>query len=245
MFFVSLAVVGVFNIIFNLGLAFIMKIFGQGAVAEQVILADTIASPFFIPMLVVLLFVSMVVFSYADISGGFIKNIAGQIPNKSSLIISKFIVIGVHNLMFFAVGSLTNMIGKLIVIGMGMAQLADPGNIAAALLTLLLKWLLSMAIAAILLFVTNGIRNKVLGSVIGVIIGTGSLSLAYMGLSTAVDNIFHTENFNLAMYMPDTLMNNVSVAANTAVINAVIVSVVCIAIFLTLTIKVFNSRDIK
>ena len=49
-----------------------------------------------------------------------------------------------------------------------------------------------MAISAILIFVTNGVKNKVLATVIGVIIGTGSLSLAYMGLSVAIDNIFHT-----------------------------------------------------
>ncbi len=245
MFFVSLAVIGVFNILLNIGMAFIAKLFTQGMGNAEVVLSDIISTPFYIPILVVLMFVSMVVFSYADIAGGYIKNIAGQLPNKSNLIFSKFIVIGVHNLMFIAVGSLTNTIGTLVTTSTGMAQLSYVGNVSAALLTLLLKWLLSMAIAAILLFVTNGIKNKVLGSVIGVIIGTGSLGLAYMGLSTAVDNIFHTENFDLAMYMPDSLLNSVNVAANTAIINAVVVSVVCIAIFLTLTVKVFNSRDVK
>lgn len=245
MFLISLAVVAAFNILLNIGLAFIVKLFTQGMGNTPVVLSDSVSSPFYISMLVVLMFVSMVVFSYADIAGGFIKNIAGQLPNKSNLIFSKFIVIGVHNLLFIAVGSLTNTIGALITTSTGMAQFAYTGDIPAALLTLLLKWMLSMAVASILLFVTNGIKNKVLGSVIGVIVGTGSLGLAYMGLSTAVDNIFHTENFNLAMYMPDSLMNSVNVAANTAVINAVIVSVVCTAIFLTLTVKVFNSRDVK
>lgn len=245
MFLISLAVVAAFNILLNIGLAFIVKIFTQGMGNTPVVLSDSVSTPFYISMLVVLMFVSMVVFSYADIAGGFIKNIAGQLPNKSNLIFSKFIVIGVHNLLFIAVGSLTNTIGALITTSTGMAQFAYTGDIPAALLTLLLKWMLSMAVASILLFVTNGIRNKVLGSVIGVIIGTGSLGLAYMGLSTAVDNIFHTKDFNLGMYMPDSLMNSVNVAANTAVVNAIIVSVVCTAIFLTLTVKVFNSRDVK
>ena len=45
--------------------------------------------------------------------------------------------------------------------------------------------------------------------------------------------------------MPDTLFNAVSVGTNTAVINAVIVSLVCIAIFMTLTVKVFDRSDVK
>ncbi|MEE0952827.1 MAG: hypothetical protein U0L60_02340, partial [Ruminococcus sp.] len=111
--------------------------------------------------------------------------------------------------------------------------------------TLLLKWMLSMALASILMVVTIGIKNKILASIIGVIIGTGSLSLAYMGLNTAANAVFHAEGFNLGEFMPDVLFNSVSVATNTAVINAVIVSLVCIAIFMTLTVKVFDRSDVK
>lgn len=73
----------------------------------------------------------------------------------------------------------------------------------------------------------------------------GQLGLVYMGLSSAVTNIFKTEGFNLAMYMPDGLMGVVNVSANTGVLNTVIVSVVCIALFFALTIRIFNTRDIK
>ena len=127
----------------------------------------------------------------------------------------------------------------------GMLQLTDDGKIMAAIATLLLKWLLSMAITAILMFVTNGIKNKVLATVTGVIIGTGALSLAYLGLNAAVSNIFHTQSFDLNMYMPDSLLNSVNVGANIAVINAIIVSLVCIVLFMALTVKVFKSRDVK
>ena len=102
-----------------------------------------------------------------------------------------------------------------------------------------------MAISAILIFVTNGVKNKVLATVIGVIIGTGSLSLAYMGLSVAIDNIFHTQGFDLGMYMPDALLNSVNVGAGVAVVNAIVVSLVCIVLFMALTVTVFGRRDIK
>ena len=121
---------------------------------------------------------------------------------------------------------------------------ADP-LIINGVLTLLLKWLLSMAICSILLLLTTGVRNKTLAAIVGVIFGTGTLGLVYMGLSSAVTNIFKTEGFNLAMYMPDGLMGVVNVSANTGVLNTVIVSAVCIALFFALTIRIFNTRDIK
>lgn len=154
-------------------------------------------------------------------------------------------VIGIHNFIFLAVGSLTNALGNLAMSATGMLQLTDDGKIGAAIMTILLKWLLSMAIAAILLFVTNGVKNKVLATVIGVILGTGTMSLAYMGLNTAISNIFHTQSFDLGMYMPDALFNSVNVGANVAVINAIVVSLVFIVLFMALTVKVFKSRDVK
>ena len=245
MFLVSLSVVAVFNIVLNVVLTIVTKLFIPVANTPSEALSTVIATPFFLAIFIILMFASVVTFSYADIANGYIKNIAGQLPNKGSLIISKFIVIGVHNLVFLAVGSLTNLIGYFILSALGMVTLVNDGQIGAAILTLLLKWLLSLAISTILLFVTNGIKNKVLASVVGVIVGTGSLGLAYAGLNMAIANLFHTEGFNLAEYMPDTLMNTVSVPAGTAVINAIVVSVICISIFLTLTVKVFNSRDVK
>lgn len=248
MFYISLSIVAVFNILLNVALTSISKFFmasvASGESIKPFALTEAIASPFYVPLFVILMFASVVNFFYADISGGFIKNIAGQLPRKSNLIFSKYIVSGVHNLVFFIVGSLTHVIGYLILSATGMVTLTNDGQIAAALVTLLLKWLLSMAITAILLFVTNGIKNKVLASVVGVIIGTGSLGLAYMGLSSAINNVFHAD-VNVADYTPDSLMNSVNVATNTAVINALIVSLICIALFLGLTVKVFNSRDVK
>lgn len=244
MFIISLSVIAVFNIILNILIAVFSKLFG-GAAVEPTLLSSTITSPFILPLFIIVMFASMINFSYADIVGGYIKNLAGQLPNKSKLIVSKFIVIGIHNFIFLFVGALTNLVSTIVLSAAGMISLIYDGAIPAAVFTLFLKWMLSMAISSILLFVTNGIKNKVLASVTGVIIGTGALGLAYLGLNTAITNIFHTYDFNLQMYMPDTLFGSVDVTTNTAVINAIIVSLVCTIIFMALTIKVFNSRDIK
>ncbi len=240
MFFISLAVIGVFNILLNVGFTAAARFFVPTEVMPPATLTSSIVSPFYLPFFIILMFASLVSFSYADIANGYIKNIAGQLPHKSSTI-----VIGLHNLLFLAVGSLTNTLGNLMLSGMGMIHFVNDGMALQAILTLLLKWMLSMALASILMFVTIGIKNKILASIVGVIIGTGSLGLAYMGLSTAADTVFRTDGFDLGEFMPDTLFNAVSVGTNTAVINAVIVSLVCIAIFMTLTVKVFDRSDVK
>ncbi|MBQ2442121.1 MAG: hypothetical protein II498_02140, partial [Ruminococcus sp.] len=146
---------------------------------------------------------------------------------------------------FIAVSSLSMVLGNLIGSAFGTYTIEADPLIMNGVLTLLLKWLLSMAICSILLLLTTGVRNKTLAAIVGVIFGTGTLGLVYMGLSSAVTNIFKTEGFNLAMYMPDGLMGVVNVSANTGVLNTVIVSAVCIALFFALTIRIFNTRDIK
>ena len=233
MFLITLSVAAVFNILLTVGMAMLTKMFASAQAVTPTILSDVVSNPFVLPIFSILMFTSLISFSYADIAGGYIKNLA------------KFMVIGIHNFIFLAVGSLTNALGNLAMSATGMLQLTDDGKIGAAIMTILLKWLLSMAIAAILLFVTNGVKNKVLATVIGVILGTGTMSLAYMGLNTAISNIFHTQSFDLGMYMPDALFNSVNVGANVAVINAIVVSLVFIVLFMALTVKLFKSRDVK
>ena len=239
-FYITMGIVAFLNIVILTAIPLLTKMFAPGAEASVTKLSDIIANPFSIPWMIIAVFISMVSFSYADMANGYIKNIAGQIPRKSDTVVSKVAVIGVHNLIFIAVSSLSMVLGNLIGSAFGTYTIeADP------LIMNLLKWLLSMAICSILLLLTTGVRNKTLAAIVGVIFGTGTLGLVYMGLSSAVTNIFKTEGFNLAMYMPDGLMGVVNVSANTGVLNTVIVSAVCIALFFALTIRIFNTRDIK
>ena len=71
------------------------------------------------------------------------------------------------------------------------------------------------------------------------------MGLVYGGINAAVSGIFKVEGFDLSMYMPDSLLSSVNVTDNTGVINAVIVSAAFIAVFTALTVKVFNTKDIK
>ena len=56
---------------------------------KNINLSELIASPFIAKPILVLLFVSVISFTYADIANGYVKNIAGQLPRRGHTVISK------------------------------------------------------------------------------------------------------------------------------------------------------------
>ena len=115
-------------------------------------------------------------------------------------------------------------------------------DIPEGILTFFLKLLLMQSLCSILLFFTVGIKQKTAATVVGVVLGSGMLGLAYIGLNTAVHKIFNVESFNLNDYAPDSLLES---SGKLVAINALVVSVVIIAIFLPLTVKIFSKSDVK
>ncbi len=244
-FYISMAVVGAFNILFQIVPPIFVRFLAPSEPIHAQQVSDIVASPFTFTFLLILMVISIVSFSYADIANGYIKNIAGQVRNKSSIVYSKFIAVGVHNCIFMVVSALTSLLGAAIISAMGMMKLEMDGLMLQAFFTFFIKWMLSMAISAILMFFTTAVKNKTVATVIGVILGTGALGMVYFGLNQAIENIFHVENVEIQSYVPDQLINSVNAGTNIAVVNAIVVAVVCTVLFLVLTVKVFNSRDVK
>lgn len=245
LFKVSLIIVAALNILAGITFPLIMRLIpelSQAMTTTQ--LSSIISEPLTLSLLIILLFVSVVSFTYADFSNGFVKNLAGQVEKRSNLIFSNFVVIAIMNLIFIAAGSVTKIIGNVAGMAFG-AKIEVDGLILASIATLIIKWMLCVAISTILLFLTTGVRNKTLASIVGVVIGTGALGLVYFGLDSAISSVFKISNFSISNFMPDQLISSVNVGANVAVFNAIIAAVVCTAIFLALSVKTFNSRDIN
>ena len=98
---------------------------------------------------------------------------------------------------------------------------------------------------SIILFLTTGLRNKTLASVVGVLFSVSALGLLYMALNQLLSMV-GIKNFDVSNYAPDQLFNSqFDTAAIGAVINAIIVSVVFIGVFVGLTVAIFNKRDVK
>ena len=238
LFIILLIVTFVLNAMLIAALPMISSALGQEMSATD--LSGLLASPFSLGLLMIPVFISAASFLYLDFSGGYIKNIAGQFSDRGSLVFAKFIIIGVHNLIFFAVAALSAILASVATSGIVMDE-----AIGGGVLTLLLKWLLSLSLCTVLMFFAVGLKNKTLAVIMAVVFSTGSLSLLYMGINTGISALFKVENIDVGNYLPDSLMNSVNAITGDLVINAIIVAVVFIALFLWLTYMMFKKRDVK
>ncbi len=189
--------------------------------------------PLFNSMLAML---SLCAFYYGDQEGGYIKNIAGQMPRRGFTVLSKYIASIPHTLIFMAVGLIGNLAGTVI-----FRRIVIDGAVPDALRICFLRFLLFQGIAAILLLVTASLRSKSLGIVLSVLFGLGALSLFYGALETALHQIPFLKDFSFSPYMPDQLLQ--SPAPET--LPSILSGAVSIALFLPLSVHVFDRRDIK
>lgn len=238
LFIILLIVTFVLNAIFLASLPMISSALGAQMTATD--LSSILASPFALGLLMIPLFISAVSFLYLDFSGGYIKNIAGQLADRGSLVFAKFIMIGVHNLIFFAVTAISAVLAT----GLAGGIIVDAA-VGSGILTLLLKWLLSLSLCTVLMFFAVGLRNKTLAVIMAVVFSTGALSLLYMGVNTGISALFKVEDIDVGNYLPDALMNSVNAITGELVVNGIIVAVIFIGLFLWLTYMTFKKRDVK
>ena len=175
-------------------------------------------------------------FFYADMENGYIKNIAGQMPRRGFTVLSKYLAILPHNLLFMVAGIIGNLIGTVL-----FQQILLDGEILDAAVSFLMKLLLMQSICAILLLVTASFQNKSLGTVIAVLMGLGLMSLVYMMIDTGLDQLFQNKGFSVSDYMPDQLLGQLK----PPVLDSILVSLATTALFLPLSVHVFDRRDVK
>ena len=252
LFLILMGVLFVLNAALTAGMLFLMNslsqiteidgvaVEGLDSVIDHVNLSDAIASPFSISLLLIIVFVSAVSFLYSDMENGYIKNIAGQLPNRGVLVNAKFIIVAIHNFLFFVCAVLSSILGNAI----GSKVVVDDA-VPQGIATVLLKWLLSISLTCILIMITTGFKNKTLATVMGVFFATGLLSLVYMGINTAASKFIKNVEFDISDFMPDSLMSSVDVINNEYVMNAIVMSIIFIVLFLTITYIIFRKRDVK
>ncbi len=202
--------------------------------ATEMALADIIADPFIV-MNAMLILLSASSFFYADIEHGYIKNIAGQMPKKGYTVLSKFLAMIPHNLVFMLAGVAGNLIGSLICFRI------TGGSVLDAVRIFVLKFLLIQSICAILLLLTATLRSKSFGAVVAVLFGLGLLSLIYSGLDAAIGQVWKDKPFKLWEIMPDQVMGE----KNPDTVRALLVAAVTTVLFLPAAIKGFDKRDVK
>ncbi len=183
-----------------------------------------------------LMLLSIVWFSYADLGHGYIKNIAGQLPKKGQTVISKFIAIEFHNLFLLLTAAVFQFAGLIIF------RSPDFSGCGKALIYLAVNWCLYMAISSVILMFSTGFKSKNAATVVAVLMGTGMLALFYNLIDLGIHKIpfDFCEKISLAKFMPDALLSS-----KPPIIKSLIVSACFVVVLTRLTIDIFNKKDIK
>ena len=219
-------------------------------------LGNTIAAPLGAITTVILL-LCIVWFSSADISHGYIKNIAGQLPSRGHTIVSKFVASQATIIIFIAAAIIGNCIGQLLigrtfVMDMsytGITSLSEPRTfpLYAAFGELAIKWILLTAICALILLFTTALGSNVIGTIVAVLSGAGLTGAAYAGISAGINALLRLKEgheFSLADYMPDSIYHS-NIINSDDVVRALIVGVVSVVLIMFFTVTLYNKKDIK
>ncbi len=200
-------------------------------------LSNLIKKPFTF-LATLLLLISVCSFYYADAEGGYIKNIAGQMPMKGFTILSKFLASVSHNFIFMALCVVGNIIGTLTV-----RHFVPDDAILSSIGIFFLKLLLIQSICALLVLFVSTMQNKSLGNVMAVLFGLGFvMPLIYELIDVQLINrLFKDAGAVFAKYMPDVLLGETSPDPLTAIL----VSVIFGGFFLLLAIRIFDRKDVK
>ena len=162
--------------------------------------------------------------------------ITGQMPDKGFTILSKFIAILPHNLLFMLAGVAGSLLGSVF-----FRRITMQGDVLEALRVIALKLLLMQSLCCLLLLATTALQSKSLGTVLAVLMGLGMMSLIYLAIDSGLNAMLPKKNFAIGDYMPDTLLGEEAPKTLRAILSALITG----GIFLPLTIRIFDKKDVK
>lgn len=180
-----------------------------------------------------------VLYATADITSGYVKNIAGQVRNRGNLIFAKaaalLLYVVLTMLLFIGVQTLSNAISyQKLVMGPG----KEFFQYAA------LQTLLHFALIMVIMCIAVVLHNNVISMMISVCVCMNILIMLYGVVDQAVEKLgihdFHMIDYTVSGKIVNLGMN----AAPKAMGMAALVGIVSIVVMLAISMTVFQKRDI-
>lgn len=180
-----------------------------------------------------------VLYATADITSGYVKNIAGQVRNRGNLIFAKaaalLLYVVLTMLLFIGVQTLSNAISyQKLVMGPG----KEFFQYAA------MQTLLHFALVMVIMCVAVVLRNNVISMMISVCVCMNILIMLYGVVDQAVEKLgihdFHMIDYTVSGKIVNLGMN----AAPKAMGMAALVGILFIVVMLAISMTVFQKRDI-
>ena len=186
-----------------------------------------------------LLVIFTVLFSTADISSGYIKNIGGQVGNRGSLIFSRSIALSVFTVLTMTGAFLFQAAANCIVFGE-----LEWGNTKAILSYFVAELALHYALVLICMAIAIISKNNVISMVIAVCLTMNVMTIVYGVVNSAIQKI-EIQNFQIYKY---TITGKLSLLpmnpSGNECLAAFGVAMVFIVIMISVSSVVFQKRDI-
>ena len=186
-----------------------------------------------------LLVIFTVLFSTADISSGYIKNIGGQVRNRGTLFFSRAIALAVFTVLTMAGAFLFQAAANGIVFGE-----LEWGNTKAILSYFVTELALHYALVLICMAIAIILKNNVISMVIAVCLSMNVMTIVYGVINSAIQKI-GILNFQIYKY---TITGKLSLLpmdpSGNECLAAFGVAIVFIVMMISVSSVVFQKRDI-
>jgi ABC-type transport system involved in multi-copper enzyme maturation permease subunit len=218
----------------NMGILFPIVSWLNGVDFADVVFTGTNNLALFVSCMVVASFIG------AEQSCGYIKNVAGQLPNRGMTVVSKFVVTCFVQLIILLIYTAVSCLCA----PMFFSSYIKAYSIGIMIEGLLIRFLLFCAINAIVLFICTLTKSHAVSMVVGAILGIGVTSLVYLAANALLSMAKIT--VDIAKIMPDGINGLINVSdLGTIAVRAIIVSVIFIAGFLIGAVLLFRKKDVK
>ena len=180
-----------------------------------------------------------VLFSTADISSGYIKNIGGQVGNRGSLIFSRSIALSVFTVLTMTGAFLFQAAANCIVFGE-----LEWGNTKVILSYFVAELALHYALVLICMAIAIILKNNVISMVIAICLTMNVMTIVYGVVNSAIQKI-GIQNFQIYKY---TITGKLSLLpmnpSGNECLAAFGVAIVFIVMMISVSSVVFQKRDI-
>ena len=213
-----------------------------GWIEGQILAGDLISTQLESGILTLLCVIFAAIFFNGDQRNGFLKNIAGQYPNRGILVISKMTAAAVQILLMEIVFAMATGVTAEIIWGEQFVL----GFLPQMLPFLCVQYLLNLGAAGLILLLCTLTRSAAFGMTAGILMIMGILLPVYSVIERAFAALLPSLRLNISQYV---LEGNIGVAGMEAssdiLTRASMVGAVCLVLSVLLAMVIMKKRDIR
>ena len=193
-------------------------------------------------ILTLLVVIFTAIFVTAELKCGYLKNIAGQFPNREKLILSKLIVIALQVFLMMALFSAVILLSGMIFWNGRIV----PGSLPWFCAFFGVQYLLHLGFASVILLLSGLTYSSAFSMTVGILACCGILVPIYSLINRVISQIRPGWNFDISRYMLDGNINMVGIGASSGLaFRSAMVGCAFTVICAILSMVIIKKRDIR